>query len=286
MRSLPLLLLGCAVDLEDRPLPPPGAGGLSLEIDGMMAPGETLAFRVGGAQPGQRIAIVWGDQPAPCTSTFAGLCLDVDPARLLPGPPRFADGLGTARFALTVPQGLPDGRVLSFQAVAGGVGPAATSDVVTKFDPLDVGGTMTLEIADVADVTPGVSYLGLRREIYTSVRTGLDLCILESDLTSTNASATCAGCTFAFFATQSGFRDASVSGDCEAFFGVSIASLASSSESIGFQAGYPVYGAPVPVSMIHAYGSWVWLSQDASLTGTRFDQSLTNGFAQPYTFPP
>jgi hypothetical protein len=256
--------------------PPPGAGGLSLTVDGVLQPGNTVRFLVTGAQPNQNVFLARGSAEvagALCPPALSGLCVDLDRAALL--TTITANGQGRAQFQVTVPS-LPEGLVVYFQAATGG-GTAATSNVVAKWNPKDTGAIMALDLIEEATVSPG-SYAGTRGEIYYSIINGLDVCWIEADTTGTGLGPlpACPGCDFGFALTLDNFRDASISGDCIDLLAFDPTTIAPTQQGWGYDsdyyfAGYGNYpaamfydttgGAWVPASLYVAFtaGDFAWL---------------------------
>lgn len=227
--------------------PPPGAGGLTLSMDGALIPGNTVVIRISGAQPGQNVFFARGTAYAPgavCPAPLNGLCMDMSGLTLMNS--NAADAQGRVQFSVTIPN-LPDGRVVFFQAATPGA-TAATSNVVAKFNLLPAGnpnrtyGVIVVEEATVA----ANSFNGLRSEIYFSNALGYDLCILDLSAASTGLGTlpSCAQCAWEFDVTFSSGRDASESGDCIDIFGFDPATVQPFNLGRGYASQYaiPNYG--------------------------------------------
>lgn len=253
---------------------PPGAGGLVLDIDGVMENGNPMTFTVTGAQPGENVFLILGFDDVPCALTpppLGGLCIDVQGARLLgiPQNPLTADAAGTATITLNAPGQavIPDGFVAWFQAATVGA-TAATSNTVGKFNPLDDSGVFTYDILDDVQVVPGTSYDGSRFEIYYSAFNGLDLCVIEYEatgvdwLTSTGGP-DCAGCDFSFDVTYDNAVDGSSAGDCDFMLGIDVSTIAAFNDGFGYNSNYYIanYGYyPVATFYYDVGGYWTWLT--------------------------
>lgn len=241
--------------------PPPGAYGLTLAIDGIAQPGNSMTFRVTGAQANQRVFLARGTGNtvgALCPGVLNGLCVDLDRATLL--TTLTADGQGRAQFTVTVPA-LPEGLVAYFQAATGGA-TAATSNVVAKWNPKDTGAIMALDLYEEATVTPGVDYSGTRDEIYYSIFNGLDVCWIQSDVSGTGLGPlpACTGCDFAFALTYDNFRDASISGDCIDLLAFDPTTIPPANQGWGYDSDYYFTGyGNYPVAMFFDTTNNAWV---------------------------
>jgi hypothetical protein len=284
MIALALALAGCAVDadlaaapsdpaaLATEQAPPPGAGGLTLEVDGILEPGTQVSFRVTGTSPNASVYLVRGVGEAPgalCPAVLQGLCVDVSSPRLLTTVQANAQGIAT--FRATIPN-LPDGTKAFIQAAEGGA-TAATSNVVARYNPASTAaaptglGSVNFTLLELAQVTQAAGYQGARLEQYNStLYTDVDACSIASDAVGTNLGAypPCAGCTFAFSSTVSNYSDASRFGDCQRILGVDVTTLQPFAYAIGYQANYTVPGyGPLNVAMGYspANQAWTWISE-------------------------
>jgi hypothetical protein len=235
-----------AADLGVDQAPPPGAGGLTLSIDGALIPGNTIVIRITGAQPNQNVYFARGTAYAAgslCPGALNGLCIDMTGTTLMSTTP--ADAQGRVQFSVTVPN-LPDGRVVYFQAATGGA-TAATSNVIAKFNLLPAGNpnrTYGIIVVEDGTVVPGTSYDALRSEIYFSNALLLDTCIIDLPGTATGLGAlpACASCAWAFDVRYPTGRDASESGDCIDIFGFDPATIAPFSIGRGYAPSYYIAG--------------------------------------------
>jgi hypothetical protein len=280
MLALALALAGCAVDadlaapasLPTDQAPPPGAGGLTLEVDGILEPGTQVSFRVTGATPNATVYLVRGaaeSAGAFCPPVLQGLCVDVTAPRLLTTIQANAQGVAT--FRATIPN-LPDGTKAFLQAAEGGAS-AATSNVVARYNPASTAaaptglGSVTFTLLELAQVSQAAGYQGARVEQYDStLYTDVDACAIASDAVGANLGAypPCAACTFAFAATISNYTDASRFGDCRRILGVDVTTLQPFTYAIGYQPNYTVagYGAlNVAMGYDPANQAWTWISE-------------------------
>jgi hypothetical protein len=284
MIALALALTGCAVDADvdastsdpaamaTEQAPPPGAGGLTLEVDGILEPGTQVSFRVTGASANASVYLVRGAGEAVgafCPAVLQGLCVDVTSPRLLATVQANAQGVAT--FRATIPN-LPDGTQAFLQAAEGGAA-AATSNVVPRYNPASTAaaptglGSVSFTLLELAQVNPVIGYQGARLEQYNStLYTDVDACSIASDAVGTNLGAypPCAACTFAFAATVSNYTDASRFGDCQRILGVDVTTLQPFTYAIGYQPNYTVPGyGPLNVAMGYdpARQAWSWISE-------------------------
>lgn len=276
-------------DLAVEQAAPPGAGGLTLQIDGTAQPGTQLRFRISGAQARERVFLGrgTGDTGNVCPAALGGLCLQINAPTLM--TTLTANAQGVATFTATVPANVPEGYVAYFQAATGG-GTAATSNIVPKFNPLDGSygadtgpGIMGLDLFEDAQAAPG-SYTGTRSEIYFTVTQpnvpGLDACIIDADTSGTGLGPLppCAGCDFAFALTLDNFRDGSISGDCIDLLDFDPTTIAAQNQGWGYDADYYFAGygnypaamfydtttgawAPVSLYVYFGAGNFQWLIQ-------------------------
>jgi YVTN family beta-propeller protein len=113
-------------------LSPPPPGVLAASLDTSLEPGERSQLVVAGANPGERVFLVFGFQgegQGPCPPPLAGGCLGVRNAQLL--AERNADADGIATFPLNVPGSASVGAALSTQAVVLRGGNSVLSNVRT-----------------------------------------------------------------------------------------------------------------------------------------------------------
>lgn len=263
-----------STDLALEQAAPPGAGGLTLTVDGIMENGEQMTFTVDGAQPGEQIYLTWGrdlldpaTQTPTCPPPLQGLCFDTVNPRLLgiPQNPLTANTSGTATLTLNAPGSgvLRDGFVAWFQAATLGA-TAATSNAVGKFNPRDTGAVMTIDILEVADVDLTAStYDGTHYEIWYSAFNGIDMCIIESDADGTglgSIATPCPGCDFGFEVTYSNAIDGSESGDCTYFGFTPLSALAP--QGVGYNPSYYFtgYGYYPAMMVYNANTSGQWLT--------------------------
>lgn len=254
-------------DLPLEQAPPPGAGGLELAVTGALIPGNSITFRVTGAQPNEVIRLVYGSDSAPasfCPPPLNGLCLDVQGARLLPFT-LTADASGRGQRTITVPN-LPAGREAWFQAATPGA-TAATSNVIPKYNPFAVGDArreLGVIIAETATVVPGSTYDGTRSEIYFNTTNGLDACIVDiaGSSTSLGTLPPCANCDWAFNVSYTTGRDGSVSGSCVDILGFDPATAVTPFEiGWGYDEDYnvPGYGVYQTVMIYDTTAAaWTW----------------------------
>jgi hypothetical protein len=250
-----LALVGCQTEepatdyvneLAAEQVAPPGAGGLTLVIDGALIPGNALAITVAGAQPGERVFFARGSAEVPgslCPAALNGLCVDIATPSVMSSD--LADAQGVATFAVNSVPNIPDGFVAYFQAATGGA-TAATSQVVAKFNLLPVGNpnrTMGFILVEDATVT-ATSFDGVRSEINFSNALGLDLCILDISMTSAGLGTlpVCTDCDWAFDVEHTVARDGSVNGDCLDIFNFDPATIAPFNLGRGYAPTYYISG--------------------------------------------
>jgi hypothetical protein len=289
-----------AADLATEQAPPPGAGGLTLDVAGVMENGNQMTFTVTGAQPGESVFLIWGRGPSPgalCPGPLGGLCLDVDRPNLLGirQNPLTADAAGTATLTVNAPPAsiLPNGFEAWFQAATTRQGTQATSNVIPKWNPADTG-LLSVDIYDFVDVVPGVSYTGVREEIYYAYDGTIagfptfdgwdpvaerDLCYIQADASGTGLGALppCPSCQFAFEVTYSNFSDVSISGDCNYFFGLDPSTIPPATDAWGFQYQYniPGYGYADVLMFYYATGGyWSWATNNVYYNGGQFAWGL------------
>jgi hypothetical protein len=241
--------------------PPPGAGGLTMTVDGILEPGTQVRWLIQGAAANAQIYLVRGTAESAgsfCPPVLGGLCVDVRNPQLL--TTLRADANGNAQFTANIPN-LPDLTAVYFQAATGGAG-AATSNVVGKWNPNpDQSGEARLFLANLATVAPG-NYTGIQIEQYYSYAVQeMDVCTLVADVTGTSVAplAPCAGCDFAFNLTHDNYVDETISGDCLGLMGIDVATITAWQSGNGYDANYIYNGAPINAMMIYddTTGTWV-----------------------------
>jgi hypothetical protein len=134
------LILACARhDAADAaPAPPAYAftpGPLALSL-GEVSAGDTWRAEVANAAPGEKVIFLMSTgmpEPGPCSSRLGGLCLDLKRPTVVGRV--VADAAGVARLESELPEQVPTGSVLSFEAVvARGEGGSASA----KSNPVQV----------------------------------------------------------------------------------------------------------------------------------------------------
>ncbi len=255
--------------------PPPGAGGLLLALLGVLEPGNTLRLSVEGAAPGASLLALRGEAwqlNAACPPSLGGLCVDLlQPQRI----GRFtANANGYARATIQVPPN-PDHTVVAFQVVSFGPG-AATSNVIEKFNPLDVGGAAEAQIQLQGSITASGG-VGFQDTVFYSPQLVRDTCVIRDRFVTAPLPPTippCPGCDFAFTYVFQPPEDASVSGSCRQIHGFQIRQIdALNTRYEAFDADYFPPGAagprPVALQFEPAAGQWLPASNLATWNGSR-----------------
>lgn len=240
---------------------PPGAGGLTLEIDGILEPGLPITFRVSGAAANASVYLVRGaaeQAGALCPAPLGGLCVDVTRAQII--TTLRANGQGVATLTTNVPN-LPDMTQVFFQAATGGAG-AATSAVIPKWNPVpDQQGEARLFLANLATVSPG-NYTGTQIEqYYSNAAPDMDVCTIVWDVTGTGVAplAPCPSCDFVFNVTHANPTEATTSGDCLGLMDIDVPTIAAYQGGRGYDQDYLYNGAPIAAMVIYdtTTGAWV-----------------------------
>lgn len=272
-----------ATEASALPAPPPGAGGLTLEIDGAALPGALLNVRITGAQPGERVFFARGtgeDVGALCPPILGGGCVDLRSPSLVDS--ELADGSGEARLALRVPPSIPAGAVGWFQAVS----PSATSNTVAKFNPNDTGALYSAVFVR-GQFDPGGSSSAVIGRGFFGIPTGLDWCSFGFSFTEDPAApTTCPSCDFEFGTTTAGISSAESSwaGDCTDLLGGS--PFGSYTTYYGYSVGVDLTSGTATLNVLDPYGTYT-LPMDGGFsfnptTGYfRAQQAYGSGYAYP-----
>lgn len=231
---------------------------LTLYGQGLYRDGGTLDFSAFGLDPHEEAWIVQGDAEqsrARCPAALQGGCVDVASPRIVAQVR--ADAFGTYAFTVRAPPGLPRGSEAAFQVVTR----QATSNVVTRHDPLDTGlmraefgifGRLSRPPGELPSVT---MVYGVR---YRSERTGHDLCTVGWSVDGAVSPFTVPYCTDCDFS----FREQGVSeeltdfgSDCWGVFGQDMGSPVRSRFALTYQTPRFLYVDLDPVAGQHE--AWI-----------------------------
>ncbi len=243
----------------------PGAGGLTLDIDGAAVPGSTITFTVSGAAPGQTV-FVGGSTLDPvddtCPAVLRGLCLNLDQPVLL--GQGVADSSGEFTVSRTVPNPSP-GTLIQFQAAAVR-GRAAPATSIAKAKLVEnVTGSVEVALgqllfANLADGTgEGFDFFS-----FFSTTAGLTTCYVETETTAAPVTgfAGCPSCEFSWELTPGATVEYESVGGCEAFYGFDLSLPILPVRGLGIDTDYG--SAPYPVAWVdygfgfvpYAYAYW------------------------------